>query len=257
MVSPEKKFIKYDGNKFLNYVRHGNFMKKVAILQSNYIPWKGYFDLIGSVDEFIFYDEVQYTKNDWRNRNKIKTSKGLTWLTIPVGQKINRKINEVVIEDSSWQRKHFQAISLNYKYSPYYEEISNLLKPIYFESNFIYLSDVNRIFIQHIMRYLNIQTPLFDSLHYDSCDGKNEKLIDLCLQAKADIYVSGSKAKNYLDLELFKKNNIKVQWFDYTNYPEYFQLWGDFAHEVSIIDLLFNHGKKSVNFMKSTLKGET
>jgi hypothetical protein len=225
-------------------------MKKVAILQSNYIPWKGYFDLINSVDEFIFYDEVQYTKNDWRNRNKIKTSNGVDWLTIPVGQKINRKINEVYIEDFTWQKKHWQKIFQNYKCAPYFEEVSDLLKPLYFNKVFKNLSEINYHFIKKIMDYLNIKTKLSYSTDYDTCNGKNEKLIDLCLQTNANIYVSGMKAKNYLNTELFLNNNLAIEWFDYSFYPSYVQQWGEFYHEVSIIDLLFNCGPKSIFFMK-------
>jgi glutaredoxin-related protein len=225
-------------------------MKKVGILQSNYIPWKGYFDLIAAVDEFIIYDEVQFTKNDWRNRNKIKTINGPCWLSIPVGQKISRKINEVILEDPSWQKKHWQIIVNNYKNSPYFEDIMALLTPLYLESNFLYLSDLNCTFIKKIMSFLNIKTKLSNSQDFEACEGKNEKLVDICLKANASTYVSGLKAKNYLDIDLFERNNIRVEWFDYSNYPQYPQLWGEFYHEVSIIDLLFNCGENAPDYMK-------
>lgn len=232
-------------------------MKKVAILQSNYIPWKGYFDLIGSVDEFIIYDEVQYTKNDWRNRNLIKTPTGCKWLTVPVGQKINRKINEVIITDHSWQNIHWQSIASNYKTSPFFVEISNLLMPLYLNMKFTSLSQLNMCFIECILEYLKIKTVISNSLDYKTCAGKNEKLIDLCLQSNAEIYISGPNAKSYLNVDLFHENCLQVEWFDYSLYPKYPQLWEGFTHEVSIIDLLFNCGQEAINFMKSDQNGNT
>jgi len=114
-------------------------MKKVAIVQSNYIPWKGYFDLIASVDEFILYDDVQFTKNDWRNRNRIKTPRGVEWLSIPVGKDINRRIRDVKINDLSWQKKHWMTLSGNYKRSAKFKEVAEFLEPLYLQKKFSYL----------------------------------------------------------------------------------------------------------------------
>ena len=224
--------------------------KKVVILQSNYIPWKGYFDLIAFADEFIFYDDVQFTKNDWRNRNRIKTAQDLKWLSIPVGSDIHRPIREVKISSDQWQKKHWRSLECNYSRAPYFEEIEKWLKPLYLEQRYTFLSDANFCFIKAICEYLNIKTTLNWSWKYNSGEGKSERLAELCLQAGATEYLTGPSARNYLDEKAFEKEKIKVKYFDYNDYPSYSQSWGPFVHEVSILDLLFNCGKDSVSYMK-------
>jgi len=225
-------------------------MKRVAILQSNYIPWKGYFDLIAAVDEFILYDDAQYTKQDWRNRNRIKTSNGLLWLSVPVGSNIARPIREVEIPDSRWQESHWKSISGNYRRAPYFDEVSGILQDIYLRPQFDSLSVLNRTLLQTICDYLGIRTVLSNSWDYDLVDGKTEKLLHLCQQAGAGCYVSGPAARDYLDEAVFQEGGVDLSWFDYSGYPEYPQLWGGFVHEVSIIDLLFNCGPDSANYMR-------
>jgi hypothetical protein len=226
-------------------------MKKVAILQSNYIPWKGYFDVIAAVDEFIIYDDMQFTKNDWRNRNLIKTPSGLQWLSIPVGQGINRRIRDVLLPANNWQEKHWKTLVSNYARAPFFDEIANWLQPIYLDMSLQTLSDFNCKLIKTICCYLKIPTIIKSSSDYNLGEGKSERLVHICRQAGADIYLSGPSAASYLDELLFKAAGIGVEWFDYSNYPTYQQLWGEFAHNVSIIDLLFNCGKDSLRLMKS------
>lgn len=225
-------------------------MKKIAILQSNYIPWKGYFDIIENVDEFIIYDEMQFTKNDWRNRNKIKTPQGVQWLTIPVGQAIGRRICDVNLVNDRWQTKHWKTLESNYRRAEFFEEVSCLLKPLYLEQKHQNLSDLNVLMIQEICDYIGITTKISKSQDYGLIEGKTERLVDLCLKSNASHYVSGPAAKDYLDEELFIENNIKLIYYNYPNYPEYPQLWGDFEHAVSIVDLLFHCGKDSGMYMK-------
>lgn len=229
--------------------------KKIAISQSNYIPWKGYFDMISYVDEFVLYDDMQYTKRDWRNRNKIKTSNGSHWLTIPVQVKGKyfQKIKDTEIDGQAWVRKHWGTIVQNYKKSPYFAEISALLEPLYLDCDFKTLSSCNRRFIEEICRYLSIDTKVTNSSDYELVQGRSEKLLSICLQAGATEYVSGPTAKDYLDEDIFRSAGIKVTWFDYSGYEEYEQLWGEFEHYVSIIDLLFNKGKESRSYMKYVL----
>lgn len=227
-------------------------MKKVAILQSNYIPWKGYFDIIASVDEFILYDDMQYTRRDWRNRNKIITPNGEQWLTIPVQVKgkFYQKINETKIDGNRWAIKHWNTIKHNYSKAEYFDEISELLEPLYIRTEHIFLSNLNQAFIQRICDYLNIETIISQSTKYSLIEGQNERLIDLCVQAGADQYFSGPAAKSYIDTSLFQKENIEVIWVNYEDYPVYHQLCNDFTHYVSIIDLLMNCGQSSKNHMK-------
>jgi hypothetical protein len=224
--------------------------KKVAIVQSNYIPWKGYFDLVAAVDEFIFYDEAQFTKNDWRNRNKIKTPNGTEWLSVPVGQDISRRIRDVEITDARWQDKHWRTLSANYARAAHFDDVADFLRPLYLEHRHAGLSKANQVFIESICRRLRIRTALTNCWDYELVEGKTERLVALCVQAGANCYVSGPAAKGYLDESQFTSSGISVEWFDYGGYAEYPQLWGTFVHEVSIVDLLFNCGPAAGNYMK-------
>lgn len=225
--------------------------KKVAIVQSNYIPWKGYFDLIAAVDTFILYDDMQYTRRDWRNRNQIKTADGLLWLTVPVKAKgkYEQTIRETEIDGTEWAAQHFKSLQHAYKKAPYAEEVLALLQPLY-AKGWTHLSPMNRAFLETICGYLAIATPITHSWDYTLVEGKSERLADLAAQAGAATYISGPAAKDYLEDAPFAQRGIAVQWFDYGGYPDYPQLWGAFEHGVSIVDLLCHCGKDAVNFMK-------
>jgi len=227
-------------------------MKKIAILQSNYIPWKGYFDMINMVDEFILYDDVQYTKNDWRNRNKIKTSQGVQWVTIPVRQtSLEQTIKETKVQDKRWRKKHWATISQNYTKAKYFKEYKDLFEELYLGDDEEYLSQINYKFIIAINKILGISTKIRWSSEFDLTDGQTEKLLGICKDCNANIYLSGPAAKDYFDEELAKKENIKVEWMDYSGYPEHKQLFEPFEHGVTILDLLFNEGSNTTKFMKS------
>lgn len=218
-------------------------MKKVAILQSNYIPWKGYFDIINQVDEFIFYDEMQYTIRDWRNRNKIKTANGLIWLTIPVNGSQEIKISEVCVSDVNWYKKHLNAIRLSYAKATFFKDYEDVFVKLYEEcSKYKYLCDINYKFIFAINEIFNIKTKMSFDKDYGVIDGKTERLVDLCKKANATEYLTGPAAKSYINEDLFKQENIKLTYMDYSNYTEYPQLYPPFEHAVSIIDFLFNCG---------------
>jgi hypothetical protein len=227
-------------------------MKKVAIVQSNYIPWKGYFDMIAAVDEFILYDDMQYTRRDWRNRNLIKTPQGLQWLTVPVlaKGKYHQRIRDTELDGTAWCESHWKALLQNYRRAPHFQEVAALLEPLYQANTYSYLSQLNRALIEAICGYLGILTPITNSWDYQLAEGKTERLADLCRQAGGTEYVSGPAAKDYIEEAVFDQLGIKLTWFDYTGYPEYPQLWGDFAHGVTILDLLFNCGHDSPQFMR-------
>ncbi len=225
-------------------------MKKIAIVQSNYIPWKGYFDLIAAADEFILYDDVQFTPRDWRSRNQIKTSQGVQWLTIPVGDDRNRRIRDVYLSDSKWQSRHWKSLTNSYRRALHFEEVATWLEPLYLASHYTNLSHLNRRFIEVVCGYLGIKTAITNSWDYPLIEGKTERLANLCKQAGGTEYLSGPSAKNYIDESIFTDMNITLSWFDYSNYPEYPQLWGEFTHEVTILDLLFNCGKNAPQFMR-------
>jgi len=227
-------------------------MKKIAILQSNYIPWKGYFDLINSVDEFIFFDEVQYTKNDWRNRNKIKTKQGVQWLTIPVSHKnLNQLIKDIKINDKRWNKKHWTSLKQSYSKAFFFKEYKDFFEELYLTSTENFLCDINYKFILGINKLLGINTKISWSTDFNLLEGQTEKLIGLCRDCSADIYLSGPSAKTYFDQTLAKKDNIIVQWMDYSGYREYKQLHPPFEHGVSVLDLIFNEGVNAPEFMKS------
>lgn len=232
-------------------------MKKIAIAQSNYIPWKGYFDMIAAVDEFVLYDDMQFTKNDWRNRNKIKTPKGIEWLSIPVGQAIDRRIRDVAIPNTIWQEKHWRTIEVNYRRAPFFSEIAAVIEPLYRDRVHTNLSAVNREFIDVICKYLGIHTKISNNWDYDLTEGKTERLVDLCRQTGATEYISGPAAKAYIDEQQFAEKNLKLTWFDYENYSVYSQLWGEFSHAVSILDLMFNCGQNARRYMKLSGSSET
>jgi hypothetical protein len=231
-------------------------MKKVAILQSNYIPWKGYFDIINFVDEFIIYDDVQYTKNDWRNRNQIKTSKGVEWLTVPVNAsgRMARPVKDIKVAGHAWRKKHLKSWTLNYGRAACFKEYSEWLGQLYNDDGLEYLSEINYKFITEICRELEIDTKISWSSDYELSDGKNERLISLCQQAGATEYLSGPAAKDYIDESMFAAAGIKVSWMEYSGYPEYPQLFPPFEHGVSILDLILNTGRDASKYMKSLKK---
>ena len=227
-------------------------MKKIAILQSNYIPWKGYFDIINIVDEFILYDEVQYTKNDWRNRNKIQTKQGVQWLTIPVlQQKLSQSIQETKIQDQRWAKKHWSTIQQNYSKSSYFKEYKDIFEELYLNCKEEYLSQINYKFILQINQILGIDTKIRWSNEFDLIDGQTEKLLGMCKDCNADVYLSGPAAKDYFDESLARQEKVEVEWMNYSKYPKYTQLNEPFEHGVTILDLIFNEGPNATKFMKS------
>ncbi|MFH1957627.1 MAG: WbqC family protein [bacterium] len=227
--------------------------KKIAIIQSNYIPWKGYFDIINRVNEFILYDNVQYTQRDWRNRNKIKTPEGLRWLTIPVEVKGKyfQKINETKIAQKDWGKRHWNKILQNYSKAKYFKDYKKLFEDLYLSSNEKYLSQINYKFIKVINKILNIATQISWLNDYEKTECKTKALLHICKKVGATEYISGTAAKDYIEEELFKQEKIKLTWFDYSDYQEYNQLYPPFEHNVSIIDLIFNEGPNAAKFMRS------
>ena len=218
-------------------------MKKIAILQSNYVPWLGYFQLIDSVDEFILYDDVQFTRRDWRNRNRIKTPQGVQWLSIPVGKSIHRRIRDVEV-CAPWRENHWETLERNYRQALSFNETAEWLQPLYLESQITNLSDINKSLIEAICDKLGIKTRITSSSDYELIGDRNERLVNLCLQTTATHYVSGPAAKAYLDSQKFSENSISVDWFDYSEQNPYPQLWGGFVEGLSVLDGLFNIGSK-------------
>jgi hypothetical protein len=227
-------------------------MKKVAIVQSNYIPWKGYFDMIRNVDLFIFYDHVQYTKYDWRSRNYIKGPEGVRLLSIPCGQNINRKICEVEPVNSYWQKSHLDSIRQCYKRTPFFRNFIPFLEDIYLGKEWKNLSEFNQHVIQRITyEILKAETVFEDSRKYEINYTKALGVKEILEKCGAEIHLCGPAAKNYLTDEFLKSISAKFVWMNYDDYPQYNQLFPPFEHKISILDLIFNEGYEAVNYMKT------
>jgi hypothetical protein len=221
-------------------------------MQSNYIPWKGYFDLIGLVDEFVLLDDAQYTKRDWRNRNLIKTPAGVKWLTIPVRKgPIERRIDEVVVADPGWGSRHWSSLRANYVRAPYFDLYRAELEPLFLDPTETRLSRINRGFLDAVCKLLGIGTRIRWSTDYEPRGARTERLVDLCRQAGATRYLTVPNTRAYLDESLFERAGIAVDWMDYSGYPEYPQLHGPFEHRVSVLDLLFNTGPDAPRYLKT------
>jgi WbqC-like protein len=227
--------------------------KTVAIVQSSYIPWKGYFDLIRRSDEFILYDDAQYTKRDWRNRNRIKTPHGAMWLSIPVDVKGKylQAIKDTRVSDPRWNERHLKTIAANYARAPYYRQYKEAVHELFLGCVSLSLSEINFRFLSRICEILAITTPLSWSMDYAGAQapGKNERLLELCRRAGATEYLSGPSARGYIDPSLFEAAGMTVTFMDYSGYPEYPQLHPPFDHYVSILDLLFSTGPDAVSCM--------
>ena len=234
--------------------------KRVAILQSNYIPWRGYFDIIGLVDEFILYDVAQYTKNDWRNRNRIRTAAGEQWLTIPVvtSGRFGQTIEETEILPSDWAERHWKGISQAYARAPHFEQYRELLAAAYAEcAAATHLSTVNRRLLEIVARLLGIGTPVTSAREYEFSGDRSGRLLTLCQSAGATSYLTGPSARDYLDVERFAAEGIAVTFMDYSGYQPYPQVHGGFVPDVSALDLLFNTGDAARSYLTERPKSSS
>ena len=228
-------------------------MTKVAIIQSNFMPWKGYFDIISSVDYFVFFDTCQYTRRDWRNRNKIKVVNGDSWISVPVQvkNKFDQKINETLVSDSNWAQKIWNKVEYNYKNAPFYSYVKeNLYENVMKKIDSPFLSVINQTLIEIIAKeFLHISTEFRKAEDFNIVDDKNMRLINIVKELEGTEYISGEAAKSYIQNDLFDSNNIKLTYMEYNGYEEYEQLSGEFDHFVSIIDLLMMKGPDAKNYL--------
>jgi len=216
---------------------------RVAILQSNYLPWRGYFDLISNVDTFVFYDCVQYTKNDWRNRNIIYTKNGKMWLTIPIAASaVKMNIDQVRLVNSEWQKKHAKSLRIGYCQAPFFYQVDELISTFYIDRQWEFLSALNIELISWICKKIGIRTELRNAREFPLKEDRVERLLGILDALGATEYLSGSAAASYLDgLEnLFHERGIDLKYKDYSNYPVYDQISKPFESAVSIVDLIAN-----------------
>lgn len=220
--------------------------------QPVYLPWLGLFHKIAISDVFCYFDDVQYQVKDWNNRNKIKTASGDIWLTVPVLTKGYRekKIKEIEINNAiDWRRKHWCSIYVNYKKAPFFDKYALFLEEVY-KKDWQYLSDLNEYMLKWFLKELGIKVEYHRASELNFKGHKSELVVDMCKKLKADIYIFGALGKDYADKESFKKNDIKIYFQDY-KHPMYNQLHGDFLPYMSIIDLLFNCGDRSLEIIMS------
>jgi len=222
----------------------------VTIHQSAYLPWLGYFHKIALADIFVFFDTTQFIKNDFINRNKIKTPQGSAWLTVPVKLKdhFQKEIRHIEIADQKWREKHWKSIELNYKKTKYWNKYSKELKQLY-DKPHQFISDLCYEQLLLIIKFLNLETKVVKSSELPQFTNKKQHLVlDICDHLGASLYISGSFGKNYIQEDNFSNRNIKLYFQDY-KHPVYEQLHGEFIPCLSIIDLLFNKGPKSKNII--------
>ena len=222
----------------------------VAVHQPQYLPWLGYFDKMRRADVFCYLNDVQYKKNEWQNRNRIKTAQNRQWITVPVRYHFPEKINEVHINNGvDWTRKHLQALVTNYSRSPYYSEYIPIFEEVY-SREWQLISELNVHLIEHLRGVLNLQEkPTVLSSDLELREEPTDRLIDICKALGADTYLAGQGGADYMDLERFEKNGLKLTVQEF-RHPVYSQLFEDFQSHLSIVDLLFNCGPESMNIIR-------
>lgn len=231
----------------------------IGILQPSYLPWLGFFEQIYRSDIFVIYDDVQYDKDGWRNRNRIKTANGIQWLTVPVHVKFEEKplIYEVKIDNTmNWRKKHLRSIKQNYSKAPFYSKYINIFEEAY-SKEWEYLVEINMFFILKLVDCFGMNDKkIVRSSSLKIKGDRIQKLINICKIFNANIFYEGSAGRNYIDEKEFAMHGIRVEYQDY-KHPVYRQLYGDFISHLSVIDLLFNHGEESILILtnKKSFKG--
>jgi hypothetical protein len=221
----------------------------VAVHQPQYLPWIGYFDKMRRADVFCYLNDVQYKKNEWQNRNRIKTAQDWQWLTVPVRYRFPEKINEVQINNTTqWSKKHLQALKTNYSRAPYFKAYISIFEDIFFKE-WELISELNIHLIERLKDALQMQakTTIISS-ELTLREEPTDRLIDICKALGADTYLAGRGGAGYMDMARFEKNGLKVIMQEF-KHPVYSQLFGDFQSHLSIVDLLFNCGPDSLKIM--------
>lgn len=224
--------------------------KHVAIIQSGYLPWKGYFDILHDVDQFVFLDDVQFTLRDWRTRNLIKSPKGPAWLTIPVGSHRDLCVDEIRLTECQWQVRHWSTLRHTYGKAPFFHRYQGFFEEIYLGKTWTSLSALNQYLVRTIAHeFLGIQTECLDARPFGTQGRKTPRLLQILKKCGAAVYITGPTTRSYLDVELLAKEGIQTIFKDFEGYPEYPQAHPPFAHKVSIVDLLFNVGPEAPDYI--------
>ena len=222
----------------------------IAVHQPQYLPWLGYFHKIDQADHFVLLDNVQFKKNEWQNRNKIKTAQGWQWLTVPVMFKHPQLINEVLINNKvNWQHKQKQAIISNYQKAAFYGIMKNFFEDTV-SASWDNISQLNIETVKKLVSILGVETPLYVASELGEFpQDPDERLIAITRHFGADTYLAGVGGRDYMDLEKYEKHDINVIFQEF-KHPVYNQLFGEFLPFMSVIDLIFNHGDGSLNILR-------
>ena len=224
---------------------------RVTILQPSYLPWLGFFEQMTRSDKFVLLDDVQYTRRDWRNRNKVRVKEGWVWLTVPVQQKsrFSQSLLETRIDNSvSWRRKHLETLRQHYCKAPFFEKYFPRCQQIY-EKDWEFLFDLCLETIQFLKEEMGIETPLLRSSEMKLSGEKTERLVSICRELGATHYLSGESGSDYISQEDFSNPGIELEYQNY-EHPVYPQRYPDFVPHLSAIDLLFNCGEQSLSILK-------
>lgn len=222
----------------------------ISIHQPQYLPWLGYFEKIDRSDTFVFLDNVQFKKNEWQNRNKIKTAEGWQWLTVPVLHNFGQRIHEVKINNTvQWKRKHLSALLTNYSKAPFFSDYFEFFKST-FAAEWEFLTDFNIHVTRYLTEVLGLSGKQFvKASEFELRRGNTNRLIDICKKMGGDVYLSGKDGAKYLDLSKFEEEKIDVIFQEY-KHPMYSQLYGEFEPFLSVLDLLFNCGPDSLLILR-------
>ena len=227
---------------------------RICIIQSPYIPWRGFFDLISRCDEYVVYDSAQFVKRHWHNRNRIKTASGAEWLTIPVATKgrFTQPLEEVRIA-APWAEQHWRSLELAYRRAPFFDSYAPLVRGWYERAESLdLLTDVNLLFLREISQTLGITTRIIRDSVYEATGAKTERLVAIARAARASYYLSGPSARAYLEEDPFAAAGIGLEWMAYDNYARYPQLHGEFDGAVTVLDLLFNTGPDATRLIRTS-----
>lgn len=223
---------------------------KIAIHQPQYFPWLGYFDKIRQADRFVILDDVQYKKNEWQNRNRLKTAQGWQWLTVPVQYHFPETIRQVKINNTTdWRHKHQQAFLSDYGKAPHYKDYAPFLESLY-SQNWENLAELNIHVVRELLKFLAIKTPVTLSSEIPVSGAATDRLVHICQKLGADHYLSGAGGEAYLDVQKFKDAGIRLSFQEY-KHPSYPQLFGEFVSHLSVMDLLLNCGPKSLEVLEN------
>lgn len=218
--------------------------------QPAYLPWLGLFHKIALSDTYVYLDNTQFEKNSFTNRNKIKTAQGPIWLTVPLLLKDHfaKAVKEIEIDNSKdWRKDHWKSIYLNYKKAPFFNRYSDFLEDVY-RREWRYLTDLTEFMLKYFLKELGIEIRYYRASELGLKGHKSDLVLDMCKKLSSDLYIFGALGKNYAKEEDFTKESIKIYFQDY-KHPVYPQLHGEFLPYMSIIDLLFNCGDKSLEIL--------